>query len=750
MALKITITDAGRAELINADNTGTGPVEITHVAFTETTFSPSKTLKALPDEIKRLSSIAGEVVADDTISVTAKDEGTDAYTVRGFGLISEYGTLFAVYSQEAPIIEKSGPTTLLLTTDIILADLPTASLTFGDINFSNPPASTSTPGVVRLSNATNSTSQNQAATPRAVKAANDNANTRLTKSQNLADLPSPSQARSNLGLGASATMGTTASRTSTSTATVLQAKAMNDHRQSGDHDGRYVRLTGADLGSNDLKARLTHNNGYFYIGSYSSETYGEGALRVWWNENAKELNMGGATLRSVRVRNSDVTGRKPVTDLDLVGPGSSDTAATVFALQADGRSPTIRDDAHIARPTGTYYGLSAENSPNGNGHYFTSQYSPNYTKFLFVPQGGQNRLFIGGSHNSVWSSPAEAWTDENLKLTVDGVNVGLAGLMTTQGLNLPNGVALRGVTNGLEVTRSGGSVEIGNRNSSYTHYTSSAGKHYFYGEVHSQSGYYGDGSGLKGTASLRATGTTKADVGLSKVPNLDATDANTANTLMTRNSSGDTWARLFRSSYASTNANIAGLYTTQTIGGDYMRPSTPAQVMNAVGATRTIATGSGLSGGGNLSANRTLSVDSSVVRTSRTINAGSGLSGGGNLSANRTLSVDSTVARTSQFSHSARPSGHTWIAGNILIQWGFLSFGNISSGGTHRRNVTFPIAFPNGAWQTMTSLTSGLFIDGSSSVSAENLVPTGFTAVYAYPWNGGNINPSISWIAIGN
>ena len=642
MALKITITDAGRAELINADKTGTGPVEITHVAFTETTFSPSKTLKALPDEIKRLSSIAGEVVADDTISVTAKDEGTDAYTVRGFGLISEYGTLFAVYSQEAPIIEKSGPTTLLLTTDIILADLPTASLTFGDISFSNPPASTSTPGVVRLSNATDSTARNLAATPHAVKLANDNANTRLIKSQNLADLPSPSQARSNLGLGASATMGTTVSRTSTSTSTVLQAKAMNDHRQSDDHDGRYTRPNVENTWTSPQRLRST--------------LYMEGPNGAYSRTNARD----------------------------------------------EGTSTRIHS------------------------------YSTN--------RDGKNSPFL------------QAWYGESSYTNVTTTNAGVEfdKEITSTGFNLPSGVSLKGVTNGLEINRPSGSVEIGNRNSSYTHYTSSAGKHYFYGQLHTQSGFYGDGSGLTGTASLRATGTTKADVGLSKVPNLDATDANTANTLMTRNSSGDTWARLFRSSYASTNANIAGLYTTQTIGGDYMRPSTPAQVMNAVGATRTIATGSGLSGGGNLSANRTLSVDSSVVRTSRAINTGSGLSGGGNLSGNRTLSVDSTVARTSQFSHSARPSGYTWIAGNILIQWGFLSFGNISSGGTHRRNVTFPIAFPNGAWQAITSLTSGLFVDGSSSVSAENLVLTGFTAVYAYPWNGGNINPSISWIAIGN
>ena len=69
----------------------------------------------------------------------------------------------------------------------------------------------------------------------------------LRKSTNLSDLGNVSTARSNLGLGAAATASTTDSRTSSSTTTVLQAKAMNDHRTSGDHDARYARLTGANF-----------------------------------------------------------------------------------------------------------------------------------------------------------------------------------------------------------------------------------------------------------------------------------------------------------------------------------------------------------------------------------------------------------------------------------------------------------------------------------------------------------------------
>lgn len=68
--------------------------------------------------------------------------------------------------------------------------------------------------------------------------------------------------------------------------------------------------------------------------------------------------------------------------------------------------------------------------------------------------------------------------------------------------------------------------------------------------------------------------------------------------------------------------------------------------------TTTMTAGTGLSGGGDLSANRTLSVDFTAVATAaqgakadtavqpaRTITAGSGLSGGGDLSADRTLAI---------------------------------------------------------------------------------------------------------------
>ena len=84
------------------------------------------------------------------------------------------------------------------------------------------------------------------------------------------------------------------------------------------------------------------------------------------------------------------------------------------------------------------------------------------------------------------------------------------------------------------------------------------------------------------------------------------------------------------------------------VGGGALSADITVEVDNTVVRnSRNITAGDGILGGGNLSSDRTFSVDSSVVRTTRTITAGSGLSGGGALSSNITLNIDGSVVRTS-------------------------------------------------------------------------------------------------------
>jgi hypothetical protein len=153
MTLSITITDAGRAELIQNSHLGFNAVTIVAVAVGDAQYAPTRTQTALQNEVARLASIAGNAVGDGILHVTARDESAAAYDVGEFGLITDKGTLFAVYSQPAAagwIIQKAAPSIMLLATDVLLEDIEAEQIQFGDVVFLNPPATTDMAGVVEL------------------------------------------------------------------------------------------------------------------------------------------------------------------------------------------------------------------------------------------------------------------------------------------------------------------------------------------------------------------------------------------------------------------------------------------------------------------------------------------------------------------------------------------------------------------------------------------------------------------------
>jgi microcystin-dependent protein len=146
----ITVTDAGRAALIGRDHRSTASHLVLEIGLASAPFTADRAMIALPGERKRITTFAGENIAEDTIHVTLKDDTDDQFTLYGFGLYLENEVLFAVYGQTTPIMEKSPDALLLLSADIQFADLDTAQLVFGDASFSNPPATTSRAGVIQL------------------------------------------------------------------------------------------------------------------------------------------------------------------------------------------------------------------------------------------------------------------------------------------------------------------------------------------------------------------------------------------------------------------------------------------------------------------------------------------------------------------------------------------------------------------------------------------------------------------------
>src|SRR4051812_18697936 len=99
MSLTIVVTNAGRAALVNAANTGTAPVTVASCGISATAVVPAVGATALPGEIKRIATLSGDVVADDTIHLIVRDAGADVFTLRSFALYLADGTLFAIYGQ---------------------------------------------------------------------------------------------------------------------------------------------------------------------------------------------------------------------------------------------------------------------------------------------------------------------------------------------------------------------------------------------------------------------------------------------------------------------------------------------------------------------------------------------------------------------------------------------------------------------------------------------------------------------------
>ncbi|WP_454261482.1 hypothetical protein [Pseudoxanthomonas mexicana] len=146
--LPFILTPTGRARLINPENTGTSGLTISHVGVSAS--DAGVVGGVLQGEIKRLDTFAGQVVADDTIHVTIRDDSADVYFLRAFALYFEDGTLMGWHAQPTVILEKSAQAMLLMSGDIQFQNLDVTTLIFGDSNWTNPVATTTVFGVLRL------------------------------------------------------------------------------------------------------------------------------------------------------------------------------------------------------------------------------------------------------------------------------------------------------------------------------------------------------------------------------------------------------------------------------------------------------------------------------------------------------------------------------------------------------------------------------------------------------------------------
>lgn len=143
----------------------------------------------------------------------------------------------------------------------------------------------------------------------------------------------------------------------------LNAGTIPDARISGTYTGLHINTTGT------LEGALKHrrNGGYFYIGNHSS-SYGDGDVRIWWNDTTKELRLHEA-LDIVLNNNTDTVwhtgndGTDSGLDADLLdgkhgsyyGIGITDIATKDWDTLSPGWEADLLTPASGNSPDGTYY-----------------------------------------------------------------------------------------------------------------------------------------------------------------------------------------------------------------------------------------------------------------------------------------------------------------------------------------------------------------------------------------------------------
>ncbi|WP_320338046.1 phage tail protein [Citrobacter freundii] len=141
----------------------------------------------------------------DMVAITNCAETYKPQLQEGSGRVQVIRVILIVSSTEAVTL-KIDPAVVLATRQYV-----DSQLRAHEQSRNHPDASTTEKGFVQLSSSVTSDSESQAATPKAVKIAMDNASARLAKDRNLSDLPNTALARQNLELGDSSTrnVGTT-------------------------------------------------------------------------------------------------------------------------------------------------------------------------------------------------------------------------------------------------------------------------------------------------------------------------------------------------------------------------------------------------------------------------------------------------------------------------------------------------------------------------------------------------------------
>ena len=150
MAFKFVLTVAGKKALINAEHSGTARVRLNRVGFGSGQYTPTPAQSEMLNKFKDIEAVGGKNVGDNIIHISATDSSADEYSLHEIGIYTDTGILFAIYSQDKPILIKVKECGALLAMDLAITEGDPGKIDFGSAQFFNPPATTTTPGVVEL------------------------------------------------------------------------------------------------------------------------------------------------------------------------------------------------------------------------------------------------------------------------------------------------------------------------------------------------------------------------------------------------------------------------------------------------------------------------------------------------------------------------------------------------------------------------------------------------------------------------
>ncbi|EPW1450318.1 phage tail protein [Salmonella enterica subsp. houtenae serovar 43:z4:z23:-] len=217
LKFKTVITDYGKQRLVAAMSLGGTKLTLTQMAVGDgggNPTNPDTTSTALVNEVWRaaVNSVTVDKSHQNTIIVELLIPAeVGGFWVREAGIYDEFNKLVAICSlpaSEKPLLEQGSGRAQTVRMTLVISDLSTINITIDSTTIiatndyvdnslkeheksrNHPDATLTDKGFVQLSSATGSTDETKAATPKAVKAAMDNANKRQPGNENLTALSS--------------------------------------------------------------------------------------------------------------------------------------------------------------------------------------------------------------------------------------------------------------------------------------------------------------------------------------------------------------------------------------------------------------------------------------------------------------------------------------------------------------------------------------------------------------------------------